>query len=171
VAGETSDAIHSQAEKAFDIHYDSARRAWSSQIAQSQLGRAEQDIKDTNLAPLKGDADIPPGVLEIRLFPHLDSKGEDVTGAQISGLSEEVRNGLSGKKAGELHLPIVADGPTGGRRMRIGIPESQEGILDLTDSRSGGQWLEERGEGDRRQGVLRVADTVLSKPVPEVEGP
>jgi hypothetical protein len=169
VAWGVFDAINSTAERAFDQYYQAALQKWSSKIAQRQLGVDESNIQDTNLQPLMGDTDIPPGVLDIRLFPHLDAKGEDVVGARISGLSEAVRAGLQGKTAGDLHLPIVAEGPTGGRRMRIGITESHESILDLTNSNSGGQWLAERGDGDRRQGVLRVANTVLAALMPEIE--
>jgi hypothetical protein len=169
VAWKTADAIDTQAQAAFDLHYQAARSQWASKVAQTQLGRDQENSNDTNLEPLKGDKNIPAGVLDVHLFPHLDAKGEDVIGAQISGLSEQVRAGLVGKRGSELHLPIVAEGPTGGRRMRIGVTESHEDIVDLTDSHSGGQWLAERGDGSRREGVLRVAKTVLDSPIPEVE--
>jgi peptidoglycan hydrolase-like protein with peptidoglycan-binding domain len=163
------DAVDQTAAKAFQIHYDAALDQWDSKLAQQQLGVSEQNVKDTNLEPLKGSADIPTGVLDILLDLDLSGKGERVAAARIDGLSERVRTVLQGRTGGDLHLPIVAEGSTGARRMRIGVTESHESIVDLTTSNSGGQWLTERGDGDRRQGVLRVADTVLKARMPEIE--
>lgn len=163
------DAVNETAAAAFQIHYDTALRQWDSKLAQSRLGVDEGNIKDTNLEPLKGSASIPPGVLDVHLELALDGSGEEVVGARIDGLSERVRTVLKGKTGADLHLPIVAEGFTATRRMRIGITESHENIVDLTTSNSGGQWLTLRGNGDRRQGVLRVADTVLKARMPDIE--
>ena len=163
------DAVNETAGKAFQVHYQTALEQWDSKLAQAQLGVSEQNVKDTNLEPLKGSAAVPSGILHIQLDLDLSGKGEQVVAARIDGLSERVRTVLQGKTGGDLHLPIIAEGSTGSRRMRIGITESHESIVDLTTSDSGGQWLTLRGEGDRRQGVLRVADTVLNSKMPEIE--
>jgi hypothetical protein len=51
--------------------------------------------------------------------------------------------------------------------VRVGITESQR-VVHLTTDPGPSQWLMDRGDGDLRQGELRVAETVLKAAVPEV---
>ena len=167
------DAVNATAGQAFRIHYDAALRQWTSHLAQAKLGVDEENVKDTNLDPLKGDADIPTGVLKVELFISIPLFGkikrEQVFGASIDGLSERVRTQLQGKRGSDLRLPIVADSSVAGSvvGVRVGITESQR-VVHLTTDPGPSQWLMDRGDGDLRQGELRVAETVLKAAVPEV---
>ena len=173
VAWKKLDAVNDTAANAFQVHYDAALRQWDSKLAQRQLGVDEESVKDTNLDPLKGDADIPTGVLKVEVFIPIvfgKVKPEQVFRARIDGLSERVRTQLQGRRGADLNLPIVADSSIAGSvvGVRVGITESHR-VVHLTTDAGGAQWLTERGDGDLRQGELRVADTVLNARMPEIE--
>jgi len=161
------DNINSQANAAFQLHYDKSLQAWDSKLAQAKLGVDSDNLEDTNLEPLKGSADIGQGILQV-LLDILSGPTEEVVDARIDGLSPRVRTKLTGKTPAEAGLPVVADGSTGSRRVRVGITEHQN-IVDLTTSNSGADFLVKRGGGDRREGVLRVAQTVLQTPLPKLD--
>ena len=163
-----SDAVNQGAIAAADKRREEALHAWDSKLAQKDLGVNKLDVNDTNLDSLQNDAKIPPGVLRIAIFPALDEKSEEVISASIDGLSPRVRSKLKGKTGGNIELPIIVEGPTGSRRLRIGISEHHH-VVDLTTSNSGGQWLTLRGDGDRAEGVARVVATVLKAQVPDIE--
>jgi hypothetical protein len=161
------DDINAQANAAFQLHYDKSLEAWDSKLAQAKLGRDADNLEDTNLEPLKGSGDPGQGILRV-LLDILSGPIEQVVDARIDGLSPRVRTKLTGKTPAEAGLPLVADGSTGSRTMRVGVTEHQN-VVDLTTSTSGGQFLEKRGDGDRREGVLRVANTVLQTPLPKLD--
>jgi hypothetical protein len=161
------DNINSQANAAFQLHYDKSLQAWDSKLAQAKLGRDSDNVEDTNLEPLKGSGDVGQGILRV-LLDILSGPTEQVVDAKIDGLSPRVRTKLTGKTPADAGLPVVADGSTGSRTMRVGITEHQN-VVDLTTSDSGGQFLVKRGGGDRREGVLRVANTVLTTPLPKLD--
>jgi hypothetical protein len=67
-----------------------------------------------------------------------------------------------------LVAPLVLDGSTGSRTLRVGVTEHGR-ILDLSTASSAAAFLEKRGDGDRREGVLRIGNHILSSPLPEVD--
>jgi hypothetical protein len=161
------DSVNAVTNQAFQLHYDASLRAWDSKLAQARLGVDSGNIEDTNLDPLKGSGTPGQGILRV-LLEILSGPVEQVVDAKIDGLSPRVRKKLTGKTPAEARLPVVADGSTGSRTMRIGITE-HERIVDLTTSASGAQFLVNRGDGDRRTGVERVAQTVLKTPLPNLD--
>jgi hypothetical protein len=88
--------------------------------------------------------------------------------AMIDGLSRRVRKKLAGKTSAEAKLPLVADGSTGSRTMRVGVTEHGR-VLNLTSSNSGTKFLEKRGKGDKVQGARNVAANVLNTKLPNID--
>jgi hypothetical protein len=164
------DLVNATTGQAFDFHYDAGLRAWASKLAQAKEGVDSDNINDTNLEPLMAGSSVPQppaGVLQV-LLDLFAGPTETVVDARVDGLSRRVRKKLTGKTPAEAKLPLVADGSTGSRTMRIGVTEHGR-VLNLTSSKSGTAFLEKRGKGDKVQGALNVADNVLKTKLPNID--
>jgi hypothetical protein len=162
------DSINAAATEAFQIHYNTALRAWDSQLAQHQLGK--DNLADTKLESLLAGTSVPTppaGVLRV-LLDLFAGPIEQSVEAKIDGLSPRTRGKLKGITGAQAKLPMVLDGSTGSRTLRVGVTEHGR-ILDLSTAKSAAAYLEKRGDGDRREGVLRIGDHILSSPLPDID--